>query len=268
MTITDRFVFIAFPRTGTHFVRAALESLYRRTEPGLLARLGVTRAPRPDRFREFVQPIDHTSSAERAGTHSAHGGCSQIPGWARHLPVISSMRHPLDLLVSAYEYRGWQRRPVWDVSTLERAYPGYPELRFDQYVAMMHHYGVRDLLKGGTPGADVGHLTLRFLRFFCGEPERVVTSLTDEAIDRELFRQDLAPVRFLRTESLVADLRAFLEEVGFPPETTRFMLRLPELNRATARHRKPWRAYYSAELEAAVRHKERALFRLFPQHDR
>jgi hypothetical protein len=266
MIVTDRFVFLAFPRTGTTFARGALRQLYLRTEPGLLARLGLRRTPSPARLRELILPMTDTVMAERAGRRSQHGSYRQIPAEARHLPILSVTRDPFDQVVSAYEHRFWRANPIWEVETLKAEYPGYPELTFEQFVDMMQAYGVRNLLKGKQPRARVGFLTLRFLKFYGVDPERLVDSLTDDFIDRGLFRAELAPVRFVHTENLVPELREFLAEVGFPAEATEFMASLPRVNAAEARRGKPWAEYYTPGLRERVRHAERALFGMFPRY--
>lgn len=266
MIVTDRFVFLAFPRTGTTFVREALKRLYLRTEPGLLASIGLRRAPSASRLRELILPMTDTLMAEREGRRSQHGGCRQIPAAARHLPIFSLTRDPLDQIVSAYEHRFWREQPVWDVETLRAAYPGYPELTFEQYLAMMRTYGVQNLLKGKPLRARVGFLTLRFLKFYGLDPEGLVDSLTDDVVDHELFRAELAPVHFIHTENLVPELRAFLATVGFPAATTEFMTTLPKVNAAEPRRGRPWETYYSPALAERTRYEERALFRLFPEY--
>lgn len=268
MIVTDRFVFLAFPRTGTTFVRGALRELYLRTEPGVLARLGVLRSPSPGRLRELILPVTDTVMAERAERTSQHGSYRQIPPDARHLPVFSVARDPLDQVVSAYEHGFWRANPIWDVTELTETYPGYPGLRFEQFVDMMLDYGVRNLLKGRIVPAEVGFLTLRFLRFYATDPERALDTLTDDSIESERFRQEIAPVRFVHLENLVPELRGFLAEMGFPEATTQFMLHLPRVNAAAARRGTGWPDYYTPELRERVRHAERVLFRVFPEYDR
>ena len=264
--VTDRFVFLAFPRTGTTFVRQALRELYLRSDAGLLARIGWRRRPTARRFRELILPIQDTWSAERAGRRSQHGTVSQIPPEARALPVMSLVRHPLDQIVSAYEFRYWQKNPIWEVGTLEREYPGYPDLTFEQYVDMTHVYGVRNLAKGESLRADVGPVTLRFLKFYSRNPGSVVHGLTDADLDGGKLIEDLSRVRFVHTENLVPELREFLAEVGFPPAQTEFIAGLPRANAAETRRGRPWSTYYTTELLEKVRYKERALFRLFPRY--
>lgn len=267
MILTDRFVYLAFPRTGTTFVRNALKRLYGVREDGLLRRLGIGRGRARGSLRERIVPMTHSTSARTEGRASQHGGVSLIPEDARRLPVFATMRNPYDLIVSSYEHGFWRDHPIADVHDLRRKYPGYPDLTFEQYVAMMHDDGVRDLLQGSPLRADVGHLTLRFLDFFCRVPERIPSWLTDAWVDRGDVVEKLGSVRFVYTENLVPELRAFLSTVGIEERRTRFMERLPKTNAAVKRRERPWQEYYTASLRRLVRNKERLLFRVFRHYD-
>ena len=141
----------------------------------------------------------------------------------------------------------FRSNPIWDVATLERRYPGYPKLQFEQYVEMMHEQGVANLLKGNRLQTPLGPLTLRFIKFYSSDPGRLIESLTDEQIESPHLRDRLAPVRFLHSENLVSELREFLAGVGFPPARTSFMRDLPRLNAAEARRGRPWSDYYTPE---------------------
>ena len=77
-------------------------------------------------------------------------------------------------------------------------------------------------------------------------------------------RQPAPAVRFVQTEDLIPELCRFLEEVGFTPKQTRFIQNLPRVNAAESRKGRPWSDYFSPALLETVRHKERALFQVFP----
>ena len=256
MIITEDFVLLNFPRTGSTFVRNALKRLYGGEEGGVTARL-----------RELILPIDRTFSALEQNRRSQHGTYAQIPAEHRHLPVVSVMRNPFDLYVSHYELGFWRKHPPAGRQTPGGRDPGGPDLSFGQYVELMHGPGLEDVLVGKNPRADVGHLTVHFLKFFSREPARAVDALTDEYIDGRHFREDLAGVRFLHQEDLASELRRFLARVGHSPQETAFIEALPPENAARRRQGRPWPAYYSDELRTLVRRRERMLFTLFPEYD-
>jgi len=264
--ITNSFVLLNFPRTGTTFARDALRRLYEREVARSGTRLKrMLGRPCPS-FREVMLPIKDTIAAEQSGRISQHGAYWQIPAEARRLPVVSIVRNPFDWIVSNYEYKFWQHNPIWNAAELAERYPGYPDLTFPQYVAMMDEYQVRNLLKGKPLKADVGPLTLRFLRFYGRDPERMVDQLTDESIDTGRVIDDLGPVEFLHTESLNVELCNFLGRMGFSAADTQFIMALPAINIANSRGGKSWTAYCPPDLEAGIRQKERLLFMRFPEY--
>ncbi len=108
MILTDRFVMLNFPRTGSTFVRSVLRQLHR---PWWGA-LGVNLPPRAStRFQELTLPIDRSRKAERLGRKSQHGRWGQIPESHRHLPVATVIRHPLDHAVSSFWHADWWKSP-------------------------------------------------------------------------------------------------------------------------------------------------------------
>lgn len=83
MILTDRFVMLNFPRTGSTFVRSVLRQLH---QPRWSA-LGVNLTPRASTpFQELTLPIDRSRKAERLGRKSQHGRRSSR-SWA--MPHIS-----------------------------------------------------------------------------------------------------------------------------------------------------------------------------------
>lgn len=262
MILTDRFVVLHFPKTGSTFVRKAVRELCRpRTRLQALQDRMPWRVPR---WQEAICPIDRTLTAVQSGRSNQHGRFGQIPPYHRHLPVASIRRHPLDYAVSTYEYAGWKDRPPADPAEIRARFPGWPDLSFGDYLDFDQEFEVRDVLKGLPLRADVGALTLHFLRFFHPDPDPLLASLTDEAIDDGSVAAGLPPVRFLRTEHLAADLRGFLHEVGYRPGETAFIQDRERENASPSRKGKRWQDYFTPETETRLRHRERLLFRLFP----
>jgi hypothetical protein len=266
MILTDQFVLLNFPRTGSTFAREAVKKLYqRRSGPRILRALPPVRGRAT--IRELMLPIDRTISASRAKRRSQHGRYGQIPPEYRDRPVVSVMRNPFDLIVSHFEHGFWKAHPIADEALLRERFPSYPELDFDEYLAMSEELGLADVLKGVPVRADVGPLTIHFIRFFFPDPDSVLRRLTDDFIDRRQFVEELPPVRFLHTEDLRRELRGFLESVGFSSAETELIDSLPKTNIAGARGGRSWPGYYRDEARRRTRHKERMLFSLFPEYD-
>jgi len=263
--LTERFVLLNYPRTGSTFARSALRALYRRREGPwghALVRLGLAQAS----CRELLLPIERTATARREGRRSQHGALSQIPPSERGKLVVSIARHPLDQVVSAYEHGFWRAHPPGDEQVIRRRFPRFPELSFSQYLELTSEFDRTNVLQGVPLQADVGPCTLHFVRFFAVDPDAALARLSAESISSGEFLARLPPVRFLHTEHLAEELAAFLGELGFEAAETAFLRSLPRVNVAARRRGRPWSEYFTPEQERDFRWRERLLFQRFPEY--
>ena len=123
------------------------------------------------------------------------------------------------------------------------------------------------MLQGQQLDEEIGVDTLHFVRFFAPDPERALSCLTSATVDSGTALEDLADVHFLRFERLTEDLLEYLLEVGFSERSLDFVGQLPRINAADSRRGRTWRDYFTPELEAAYRSRERLLFRLTEELD-
>lgn len=251
MILTDSFVVINVPRTGSTFIRKVLRHLHR---------------PWSSRgYCELTLPIDRTWKAERLGRRSQHGRWGQIPPSHRHLPVVSVIRQPLDHAVSHYNHKDWWMAPPVDEELLRCRFRAWPQLSFAEYLDFDHEFGLPDVLKDTHTPAEIGTLTAHFLRFFARDPDATLSGLTDTRIESGALASDLAPIHWLRHHCLVDDLSAFLRDMGYPTRQIERVRRHRRVNVSQQRAGRHWRMFYSPEQEALKRYRERALFRLFPE---
>lgn len=262
MIVTDSFVVLNFPRTGSTFVRSALQALRpRRWDPRRL--LG--RSPPPLRgFRELLLPIDRTANAERLGRRSQHGRWGQIPESHRHLPVVSVVRHPLDLAVSHFMHDLWRRQPPADETELRRRFPRWPDLPFGEFLEFLHEFALPDTLKGVRPAAEIGWTTAQFLRFYGRDPDALLASATDARIDSGELARELPPIHWLRHHRLTDDLVEFLGGMGCSRRQLARVRGHRRENVSGARAGKDWRSYFTPGQEALARHHDRLILGMFP----
>lgn len=266
MIVTDRFVLLNYPRTGSTFVREALRTLYGRSDSGwdrALQRL----FPGRTRFRELLLPIDRTRAARRERRRSQHGCYAQIPPAHRGKPILSVARHPMDRLVSQYEHRFWQDHPPASAEAIRRRFPSFPDLTFTEFLEMQASFGLDAVLQGLELRASVGFQTVHFVRFYHPRPDEALAGLTDEVIDSGRLRLELPDIHFVHLERLAEELRDFLHSVGFEESETEFLTDKPPVNVARDRRARPWREYFNAEQMLEFRHSERLLFQVFPEYD-
>lgn len=202
-----------------------------------------------------------------------HGVCNDIPSSHRGLPIVATARDPYDRYVSQYEF-GWFRRaapPEWfDMNAVRAKYPCWPDTTFAEFVDAAID-GFRRLKTSPlAPEDQPGFHSEQFVRYYFREPEQVYPRIDDAYIAARQFLGDMHPVRFLHMERLNAELYAFLVEVGYSAERVRFILDEGRIfpQGSSRSQERPWSEYYSAQLKARVRHRERLLFAIFPEYDR
>jgi hypothetical protein len=265
MILTNKFVVLNFPRTGSTFLRSGLRRAH---APWWDAWGFFNAAPRSSSgFQELKLPIDRTFKAERLGRHSQHGRWEQIPPSHRHLPVVSIIRHPLDRTVSSYLHTDWWQAPPADIDTLSHRFPTWPHLSFTEYLSFEDEFCLPDVLKGIQPKVEMGCHTAHFLRFFSRDPDSLLAGLTDERIQSGAVAADLPPIHWLRHDHLTDDLATFLSAMGYPKRAIELARNHPRLNVSEARRNQSWREYFTPETEARTRPLERLIFQMFPELD-
>lgn len=254
MILTRKFVYVHLPKTGGTFVTSVLERLLKPPKP---------RTPWGRLLRRVRGRVYRDTNK--------HGTCSEIPPSHRGLPVVSTIRNPFDRYVSQYEFAWWkeQTREWIDRRGLRERFPRFPDLTFPEFVdaASSCFHQMKDSPLRGEDA--LGFHSEQFVRYFFRDPKGAWPRIDEAYIRERRFEADMHPVRFLRQESLNGDLHRFLLEVGFPEEEVAFV---PDEGRILPEGGKPrkvrdWRGYYTPELRALVRRRERLLFALFPEYD-
>ncbi|HIK51554.1 MAG TPA: hypothetical protein IGS17_11620 [Oscillatoriales cyanobacterium M59_W2019_021] len=268
MLLTDKFVYIHYPKTGGTFVTETLQKIhagkgYKKSTVSKIAR----------RFGSVGGGIVDTASEG-----SKHATCRDIPPAFLRKPILSTVRNPYERYLSGYSFGWWKKHPqdfMLDVAAIVRDYPQYPEISFSEYVYIVNTYHYFRTLK--TPHLNsqnlVGQRTYEIVRFFFKDPPEIIfPKLSDEYIYTQQYRSDLCPVHFLQTHNLNRGLYDFLLKVGYDRSQIKFILDadriLPNLPPGGIRRSsKRWQEYYTPELKAFVRQRDRLVFSLFPEFD-
>jgi hypothetical protein len=253
MVFTDRLVFIHLPKTGGTFVAKILRDIHRR-RVGPVAKL-----------KGRLLGWGYTDT-------NKHGTCDEIPPELRDRPVLGIMRNPYDRYVSRYEYGWWKENPRswWDWDRIRAKYPKFPELSFPEFLDACSGMFHKVRVTGVPEEARLGSASEEFVRWYFRTPEAVFPRIDDAYIAARAWEKDMHPVKFLRTETLNRDLHAALIELGYPADSIEFILKAEKVLPPGGKPRggEKWEKYYTPELKALVRRRERLLFALFPEYDR
>ena len=195
----------------------------------------------------------------------------QIAPWFRSLPALGCTRNPYDTLVSHYEFRWWAQHPDFlglDPAELRARWPHYPDLSFAEFLELSNDVRGVEHWHGGALADRPGLATRAFVQMFAPDADTARRVIRGGVPDDP--GSVVAPVRFVHTEHLGDELAQFLADRGYSAaecDRVRNAERVfpPEGGRDD--HQRDWRPYYTPELRAAVRHRERMLFELFPEYD-
>jgi hypothetical protein len=276
MIITDKFVLLAFPKTGTTFTTTALRSIHGNRHPigrflnyelqqKLFKKLSLERPG----LREFRVPRPEPLPGE-SERMMRHGGYSDIPADARHLQVASIVRDPFTRYTSAYLFQMKTRKRIRHVAApelLAKMYPGYPDIDFDQFYEMTHRFASDQYLRGLRPKIELGFQSAAFIHFYFKNPVDVFKKIDHSYIESGDYKQDLADISFMHQENLRGEFKAFLSGQGYPDGELKLVDTLKANNVAnrSASEREP-ATFYTPGIRDRVLERDALLFKIFPEY--
>ena len=215
MLITDNFVLLNLPKTGSTFACTVIKSIY-------LSRIKQTLLNKILLFLKLKNPgyleLEMAHASVR-GHKNQHGSYYQIPREHQHKTIASIIRNPYDRFESEYSFRWWIKHPLVDLEIIKRRLPNYPEISLEEYT--VYREMVADYLKNqySIPlELNIGVQTILFLRMFLKDPLVIFPGLTQDYFDSKEYLGDLATVHFMKQESLKDDLKLFLSQYNFSNE--------------------------------------------------
>ncbi|MEJ2707865.1 MAG: sulfotransferase family 2 domain-containing protein [Anaerolineales bacterium] len=266
MIITDRFVLLNFPKTGSSFVRSTLKTLHKKNlsvPERILSGLHLSDSPD---FSELMMPALDVKSLY--GELNQHGTYQQIPAEHKHKVIVSVTRNPFDRYVSAYLYGWWADHPPGPIEKVKAAFPDYPDLSFEEYYEMYHIFGREDRLMGIEPGIDLGVHTIHFIRFFFREPDRVLSTITDSYIEQKLYRRDMPAIHFLHQENLNEELHDFLLDMGYAADDIEFIKHAQRVNRSpTGKLVSDRQHLFTPHVVNKILTRDRLIISIFPEYE-
>lgn len=216
MIITESFVFLNYPKTGSTFVREALREIYQKKQQ---ARWSWLRRKRS--FEMYGAPNVRDTNGARRGKPNPHGTYWQIPARAQHLPVYCVRRDPIKRMISGYFYADWKKPEVWrgEIKKIRGRFPEFPDLSLSAYVEYINEFMLRKLVIGDI---NFGFLATDFVHFFLNDAE-LGDLETIKFPNLEAVKDAMGDVRFLENDSLNDELSHMLITHGFTKHDVRLV---------------------------------------------
>jgi len=172
MIITNQFVVLNNPKTGSTFVRKVLRAIYeKRASTGIFNWTRRLFGISEERFKELVLP----NIKRQNKVSDQHGTYSQIPDEYKGRPVVSVVRNPFDRLMSSYEFRHWERNPPIKGNLIKEYFPHFPNLSFNEHITLMGH-SQREI----HTGIEMGVQTIQFIQMFFTDPDTALENIDDD----------------------------------------------------------------------------------------
>jgi hypothetical protein len=260
MIITDDFVMINFPKTGSTFVRNVLKRVH--NDYSFLEKtvyfFGKKKKPLYINF--WIENIRDTSF--RYGVKDEHGLCSQIPKKHISKQIVSIKRNVFERYISLYEYADWKVAPWIKVSDIKKIYPNYPDLSFKEYLNLLFHFNPWEIHPKINRKLPMGPATTQFIVFYFKNPFKVLREIDENYLMSDYYKKDMYNVHFLEQNNLNDDLYNFLSKKGYKEQKISFIKNLKRQNVSRPKN-KNIKDYFNDDLISMVREKDKFLFKIF-----
>jgi len=228
--ITNHFVVLNFPKTGSTFVREVIKEIYnQRLNKKLIDRFLIKLKIKD---RELIEELllPNYGIANNKDRKSQHGAYFQIPEIHRNKKIISILRNPYSRFESQYKFKAWARNVILDATDLNK-FPQFPDLTIEDYFEYQICIADNQKKIFGIPkGLNIGSQTIRFIYMFFKNPLEIFPKLTAEYFEKRNYLQDIAEIEFLKQETLNDELALFLSKYDFSNDELNFVRNYKKVN--------------------------------------
>lgn len=261
MIITNDFVFINYPKTGSTFVRKVFNDIFEVDAFSLLKKNWVSNqhfeSRESDNIRDF--PL-----AERWLKPTPHGLRCQIPEEHKDKKVVSVIRNPFERLVSLYEYGDWKKNFWLDESEIQKKYKNYPEISFAEFLEIRRDYPYFNYHPYNNTFPNHTTFFLNFFFFFNEkDPIAALNNWTDNSLMD--FKKGLKGVTFLKNENLNEELYLLLKEHNYPERYISNIINAKKVN-ISKKADKSYLDYYDDQTLAMVKQEAKLVLDIFPDY--
>ena len=264
MIITNDFVFLNFPKTGSTFLRNTLKQIHHYERDKTAKQLELN--SNSDKVLTiFKAPNIRAYGVEdRWMKNNEHGLRCQIPEQHVHKPIFSIRRNIFEQLVSLYEFRDWTKTNAAQEKEILQLYPNYPNITFQEFLSFRNHfspYKKHEWIK--VYPKELSPSSISLILFYSKKPFELLNNWQESTQD--IFLEELSQINFLKTESLNSDLFSILLDFGYKWSEIEFVYSKGKENISKPKE-KSYLSYYSKELIETVKQRESLFFAAFPEY--
>lgn len=231
MIITESFVLLNYPKSGSTFARTVLAEIHEKRSAAASRWQMMLLPARLRTNAKFIELMVPNIKLQGGPEHPDQHGCySQIPACYKHLEVATIVRNPFERFLSAFEFRWWVRFPAVPIPKLMDMFPNFPHLVLDEYVEFTKVNMQYGRMNGDAIRANVGNQTVQFIQMFFRKPREVLAKLTDDYIESDQIFDDMAPITCLRQERLNEDFAEFLGRHGYSADECNYVRQRARVN--------------------------------------
>ena len=263
MIITEQFVMLNYPKTGSSFVRDVLKKIHRydQLQNRITRKFKLVKNPP---MIELLLPQIERAYLPGKGQHGCY---RQIPEGHQHKKVVSVVRNPFERHVSGYLFGWWKRNPPASMEIILKEFPSFPDLTFREYCEFSHTLARKNRLFNAEPQIDLGVSTIQFINFYFKNPEEIINNINQQYIDEERYLDDLPTITFLHQENLNQELYSFLLDCNYPQNEVEFIQNAKRVNVTSRKIDKiKTESFYEPDIMQKMLQRNRLLFELFPEY--
>jgi len=267
MLISQDFILLNLPKTGSSFTRQVIKKVHNKMKWDLHYRF--FDRGKEWRLEELILPNIRAESF--ALEKDQHGIYSQIP--KKYLEserqIISVVRDPVEAYFSRYNFKAYKwvakHNEDFEKALIERM-PSFPKISFEEYLEHLTFVYLKEGFKRMNLKFNdhIGLLSFQFIHFFAKDPIHLFKSIESEGIDGIDLDRYFPSINFLFNEKLSQELHSFLRRMGYLEKHIAFITEEEKVN-VSQKEKTLSKVVTKKELQL-IKEQDALLYRFFPHY--
>lgn len=266
MIITDEFILLNLPKTGSTFARTCLFEVHKKINRDIFFRL--KNWGKKKQIIELKMPNirDYNPNLKP----DQHGTYTQIPSnyLTNNRDVVAIIRNPFEGYVSRYKFKWYERVDYTDDQRkiIMDKYPSFPNFSFDEYCSFENEFIKSNIEEKYhlKIQSEVGVLSAQFIQMFSKNPKHTFELINNSEVTKEDLLKDFPKIRFLKNENLNNDLHEYLLNKSYQNDKIDFILSENKVNVSSSSD--DVSNLLEKKHKEFIMKKEWILFKLFPEY--